>query len=269
MELYYTTHNIYFMYDAGTLTWPHFCVRYRESAQPVVTDGITVTPTSPAQWTRKTSTVSSLTVGTSFSGCTCGSTSSCDGQQPHVLHSPHPPQPPPTWPSPTIVQTARKGPPYLTTWPTSHFQCVQLKMFFFFWKTKSGPFHQVPSRTDWGARPHFRPFKIGAPSFFIRLRLKTHYNIEHGELWKTHKLTRSPKNQHRQTFNIRQNFSSAGWWRKTKGRQMYRCRTECALVCECAWMCARLPHKTPQITWLFLHLTGWGALKKYSKKETR
>ena len=74
--------------DARMLTWGHLWIRYRESAQPVVTDGITVTPTSPAQWTRKTSAVSSVTVATSFSGCTCGSTSSCDGQQPRVFHSP-------------------------------------------------------------------------------------------------------------------------------------------------------------------------------------
>lgn len=82
-------YNLYYIYSARMLTWWLFYVRYRESAQPVVTDGITVTPTSPARWTRKTSAVSSVTVVTSFSGCTCGSTSCCDGQQPHVLHFPH------------------------------------------------------------------------------------------------------------------------------------------------------------------------------------
>lgn len=66
------------------LTWPCFCVRYRGSARPAVTGGITVTPTSPARWTRKTSAASSVTVATSYSGCTCGSTSSCDGRQPRT-----------------------------------------------------------------------------------------------------------------------------------------------------------------------------------------
>lgn len=80
------SNTVYDIYDARMLTWWHVCVHYRESAQPVVMDDITVTPTSPARWTRKTSAVSLVTVVTSFSGCTCGSTSSCDGQQPHVLH---------------------------------------------------------------------------------------------------------------------------------------------------------------------------------------
>lgn len=115
-ELYYITHNIYSMYNARMLTWRHFCVRYRESAQPVVTDGITVTPTSPARWTRKTSAVSSVTVGTSFSGCTCGSTSSCDGQQPHVLHSP-PPSPKPRLPGPPPQSSRRQEKDHLTQPP--------------------------------------------------------------------------------------------------------------------------------------------------------
>lgn len=167
-ELYYITHNIYSMYDARMLTWRHFCVRCRESAQPVVTDGITVTPTSPARWTRKTSAVSSVTVGTSFSGCTCGSTSSCDGQQPHVLHSPHPPQAPPTWPSPTIVQTARKGPPlpnHLTHVPFSVCPIKNVFFFFLFEKLSQDRFTkyhpgltEAPSRTFALSRSEPLPF---------------------------------------------------------------------------------------------------------------
>lgn len=42
---------------------------FRGSAQPAVTAGITVTPTSPARSTQKTSAVSSVTVATSYRGC--------------------------------------------------------------------------------------------------------------------------------------------------------------------------------------------------------
>lgn len=52
---------------------------HRESARPAATADTTATPTLPALSTRKTSAASSTTVATSSSGCTCGSTSSCDG----------------------------------------------------------------------------------------------------------------------------------------------------------------------------------------------
>lgn len=54
---------------------------FRGSAQPAGTGGTTVTPTSPAPSTRKTSAASSMTVETSSSGCTCVSTSCCDGNE--------------------------------------------------------------------------------------------------------------------------------------------------------------------------------------------
>ncbi|XP_069547129.1 guanine nucleotide-binding protein G(s) subunit alpha-like isoform X1 [Brachyistius frenatus] len=71
----------------------------RGSAQPAGTDGITVTPTSPARSTRKTSAASSMTVVTSYRGCTYGSMSSCDGRRrPAYLSTylaSHPLTPPP------------------------------------------------------------------------------------------------------------------------------------------------------------------------------
>lgn len=53
---------------------------YRGSAQQAGMEDTTVTPTLPALSTRKTSAVSSMTVETSSSGCTCDSTSCCDGR---------------------------------------------------------------------------------------------------------------------------------------------------------------------------------------------
>lgn len=60
-----------------TFYFPFFSI-FRGSAQPVAMGDTTVTPTSPALWTRRTSDASSMTVETSSSGCTCGSTSCCD-----------------------------------------------------------------------------------------------------------------------------------------------------------------------------------------------
>lgn len=175
-ELYYITYYVYYMYDARMLRWWHLCVHSRESAQPVVTDGITVTPTSPARWTRKTSAVSSVTVATSFSGCTCGITSSCDGQQPHVLH----------------FSPCRPGPPLQTnhnhlcgkkmaTWPASHFQRVQI-----FKKRNYQYVTTVLSSTtqDWLMR-------LSAPEPLLFYLPDKH--IEHWELWKAHKLTHTQK----------------------------------------------------------------------------
>lgn len=65
--------------DSSLLT-SYFLYVFRGSAQPVGTDGITVTRTSPAPSTQKTSGASSVTVGTSYRGCTYGSMSSCDAQ---------------------------------------------------------------------------------------------------------------------------------------------------------------------------------------------
>uniref|UniRef100_A0A669EI19 Guanine nucleotide-binding protein G(s) subunit alpha n=1 Tax=Oreochromis niloticus TaxID=8128 RepID=A0A669EI19_ORENI len=59
------------------VTFPFF---YRGSAQQVEMEGTTVTPISPAPLTRRTSAAYLTTVETSSSGCTCGSTSCCDGR---------------------------------------------------------------------------------------------------------------------------------------------------------------------------------------------
>lgn len=59
------------------VTFPFF---YRGSAQQVEMEGTTVTPISPAPSTQRTSAASLMTVETSSSGCTCGSTSCCDGR---------------------------------------------------------------------------------------------------------------------------------------------------------------------------------------------
>lgn len=99
-----------------TLTWVYFCVFYRGSAQPVGMDGITVTPTSPARSTQKTSAASSMTVATSYRGCTYGSTSSCDGQRrPVYLSTYQPTYLPPA--SHTPPRSVSQSPPPLP--PTS------------------------------------------------------------------------------------------------------------------------------------------------------
>lgn len=61
------------------LTFIYLChVSCRGSARRVATANTTVILTSPAPSTRRTSVVSSMTVGTSSSECTCGSTSCSD-----------------------------------------------------------------------------------------------------------------------------------------------------------------------------------------------
>lgn len=178
----------------------------------------------------------------------------------------------PTWPSPTDKRHNHPDGKKMTTWPTSHFQSVQFKIFFK--KTMSEQFHQVPPRTGWCAQLHFRPPKTGAPPFFICLRLKTHYNIEHWELQKTHKLTHTHSKINivkLLTFNrispllVEEERRKEG--KHTDAEQSVRLRVS---VCECVCTSACDSNiRPPQIEGLFRHLTGWGVLKKYSKKETR
>lgn len=65
------------LFEMKIFYFPFFSI-FRGSVQPVAMGDTTVTPTLPALWTQRTSDASSMTVETSSSGCTCGSTSYCD-----------------------------------------------------------------------------------------------------------------------------------------------------------------------------------------------
>lgn len=75
------TFVLYAVYNVWRAKWCFLLPVNRGSAQQAGMGDIIVTPTSPAPLTRKTSAASSTTVETSFSGCTCGSTSCCDGRR--------------------------------------------------------------------------------------------------------------------------------------------------------------------------------------------
>lgn len=166
------------MYDAGTLTWRHFCVPLQRIST-ASGDG------RHYCYPHFTCAVDTENIRRVFSDCRdiiqrmhlrqyelLWWTAAACAPLPPTLPNPRLPGPP--------LQSSigqKKGttlPNHLTHVPFSVCPIKNVLFWVFFGKTKSGPFHQVPSRTDWGARPYFRPFQDRSPFLFYLSQIKKH-----------------------------------------------------------------------------------------------